>query len=350
MLRFIIWGFFRRKGIDLKWIINSKEHEITEAYYQADCIIGCGGGYINDNYKPAILGRLFNLWFGKFLGKPVMIYAQSLGPFNTRFYRFLSRCVFDRIDLIITRDVISKNILEDIGVTKTQIYANADAAILLEPARGNKTEEILDDLGLNKKDKPIIGITVRKWTFGFENSAEVNERFMRKIAKFADYQVESNKFSVVFFSTPISKGNYYATDMDTVDEIVSMMKYKEKVKSIINNYSPEELKRICGQMDIVIGTRMHSLILSSTMGVPVIGIAYEFKIRDYLESIGQEKYLCEFDNVTFEVLRDIVDNIWENKDEIKREIAINVKKLEEKALKNADLCAKLIRNEQNTYN
>lgn len=40
-------------------------------------------------------------------------------------------------------------------------------------------------------------------------------------------------------------------------------------------------------MDVVIGTRMHSVILSSTMGVPVIGIEYEFKIRDYLESIDK---------------------------------------------------------------
>ena len=349
MLRYIVWGFFRRSDIDFKWILNSKEHETAEAYHQADIIIGCGGGYINDNYKPAILGRLFNLWFGKFLGKPVMIYAQSLGPFNTRFYRFLSRYVFDNIDLITTRDVISKNILEDIGVTKTPVYANADAAILLEPSKGNGIEGILNDLDLNEKDKPIIGITVRTWAYGFENPVEVNERFMRNIAKFADYHVKLNKFKIVFFSTPINKGRYYSTDMDTVDEIVSMMKHKDKVKTIINKYSPSELKRICGQMDIVIGTRMHSSILSSNMGVPVIGIEYEFKIRDYLKSLGQEKYLFKFDDVTFEELRDMVDDVWKNRGGIKREMEISVKKLEEKALKNADLCAKLIENEQITY-
>jgi len=342
MLRYIVWGFFRKRDIDFKWILNPKAHEIAEAYYQADLIVGCGGGYINDNYKPAILGRLFNLWFGKFLGKPAMIYAQSLGPFNTRFYHFLSRYVFDNIDLINTRDVISKNILEDIGVTKTPIYANADAAILLEPAKGNGIEEILNDLDLIDKDKPIIGITVRKWAYGFDNPVEANERFMRNIAQFADYHVELDKFKIVFFSTPINKGRYYSTDMDTVDEIVCMMKHKDKVKTIINKYSPDELKRICGQMDVVIGTRMHSVILSSTMGVPVIGIEYEFKIRDYLKSIGQEKYLSKFDDVTFKSLRDMVDDVWKNRNEIKREMEINVKMLEEKALKNVELTINLL--------
>lgn len=343
MLRYIIWGIFRKREIDFKWIVNSKEREIAEAYYQADLIVGCGGGYINDNYKPAILGRLFNLWFGKFLGKPVMIYAHSLGPFNSRFYRFVTKHVLNGIDFITTRDVISKNILEELGVNETPIHVTADAAISLEPATGDKIEKILRGLDLSRKDKPIMGITVREWPYGFKDATKVNKRFMKTIAKFADYHIESNKFKVVLFSVIMDKKNYYFRDMDVIGKIISMMKHRDTVKVVVNEYSPEELKRICGQMDIVIGTRMHSLILSSTMGVPVIGIEYEFKTRDYLKSIGQEKYLCKFETVTFEELRDMVDDVWENRDKIKREIEINMKRLEGKALKNVELAAILIK-------
>ena len=343
MLRYIIWGIFRKREIDFKWILNSKEREIAEAYYQADLIIGCGGGNINDNYKPGILGRLFNLWFGKFLGKPVMIYAQSLGPFNTRFYRFLSRYVFNKIDLITVRDVTSKNIVEDIGVNKTPAYITADAAITLEPSN-KKIDKILKEELFNK-EKPVVGITVRTWRFGFKNPNEINKNLIYSIAILGDYLIEQNKFQLVFFSTVVDKGRYKSAgeDMETVLKIISMMKHKNKVRIIKSEYPPEELKRICGQMDIVIGTRMHSLILSSTMNVPVIGIEYEFKTADYLRSIGQEKYLFKFDAVTFDGLKDKVEEIWKNKETIKNEIRTHVKNLEEKSFENAELAAKLIK-------
>jgi polysaccharide pyruvyl transferase WcaK-like protein len=49
-----------------------------------------GGATLNDNYRPAIAGRLLLLWIAAILGKRVIIYNQSIGPFNSFLYRRLA--------------------------------------------------------------------------------------------------------------------------------------------------------------------------------------------------------------------------------------------------------------------
>ena len=97
-LYLLIGAFFYRRGIDLpgmKMLINRLS---LEPYLDADLIISTGGGFLNDFYTPANLGRFWGLYFTKMLGKPVVIYAQSIGPLNKPFYRWIARCVLNKVD------------------------------------------------------------------------------------------------------------------------------------------------------------------------------------------------------------------------------------------------------------
>jgi len=49
---------------------------------------------------------------------------------------------------------------------------------------------------------------------------------------------------------------------------------KHRVKLIRNEYTPEELKRIIGQFDLLISGRIHPIIHAFFMGVPSVGIDY----------------------------------------------------------------------------
>ena len=57
---------------------------------------------------------------------------------------------------------------------------------------------------------------------------------------------------------------------------------------------------IIGNMDLLVGVRLHSLIYAAIMGVPLIGISYDPKCTAFLNSVGLDK-LSTKENFTAEL-------------------------------------------------
>ena len=50
---------------------------------------------------------------------------------------------------------------------------------------------------------------------------------------------------------------------------------------------PRELMAFLSSLDLVVGMRLHSLVLASVMGVPCVGLVYDPKVRGFLETVRQ---------------------------------------------------------------
>ena len=59
-------GFLRKRISNL---FSDEENYTLQKYLESNLIIAAGGTYLNDNYKPTILGRLFELYLGKQFNK-----------------------------------------------------------------------------------------------------------------------------------------------------------------------------------------------------------------------------------------------------------------------------------------
>jgi polysaccharide pyruvyl transferase WcaK-like protein len=46
-------------------------------------------------------------------------------------------------------------------------------------------------------------------------------------------------------------------------------------------------------MELVVGLRLHSLILAAAMGVPMVSIDYDPKIAGFMEYAGMEEFMIE---------------------------------------------------------
>ncbi|HEX6462191.1 MAG TPA: polysaccharide pyruvyl transferase family protein [Candidatus Saccharimonadales bacterium] len=53
-----------------------------------------------------------------------------------------------------------------------------------------------------------------------------------------------------------------------------------------------------GELDVVIGTRLHANILATLAGIPCIGIAYRPKVLDFFKQHGLEEWCVEFDKLS----------------------------------------------------
>ena len=77
-----------------------------------------------------------------------------------------------------------------------------------------------------------------------------------------------------------------------------------QVETLRDHY---ELKAMYGELDMLVGTRFHSVIFALTAGVPCIGIAYEHKTRGIMRELGLERWVIDIEAVTADDLIPLVE-------------------------------------------
>lgn len=303
-----------------------KMREVRRAIKSCDLFISGGGSLLQDvTSTRSILYYLLLMNLAKRHKKPVMVYANGIGPINKKFNRFLTKRILNKVDLITLRDEDSKKFLEQLGVKNTNIHVTADPVFTLIPSTEERISEIFEIENI-PLERPMIGISVRQW--------KNNDELVSTIAKTIDYILGSYDVNVLLIPM------HYPEDLDI------SMKIKENVNRgncylLKEMYSVEDIMGIIKKMELIIAMRLHSLIYAATQGTPMIGLIYDPKIEGFLKFIDME-YMCHIEDIELVELYTDIDNVWKNKDNIRRNLMKKDEKLKEKALKNVKMALDLV--------
>ena len=337
MIEYTLW-LLLYKGLRLNtgFLIRNATDTVKE-YSDADWIIFCGGQYIT-NVGPGLLIALYEIIFSKLLGKPVMLYAQSFGPFNPKYARPLIKRILNKVDIITTREGISKRYLNDIGVT-APIFETADAAFLLPPIPREDALTLIEHEARIPKNELMVGLTAIPWYFPNEKS-EANkikkfENYLEALAGAVDYIIEKLNVHVIFFphvTLPPSND-----DRPISKEVFNRIENKSKVTVLTDDYSPEQLKGMYGCMSLFIGTRYHSCIFALSMNVPTIPIGYSHKAPGITKMLGLEDYLVDINTITTHDLISKIDKIGIERDEVKKKLEEKIRVMQAKSMDNVRL-------------
>lgn len=315
------------------WIIDTLN---AEPYYEADIVISTGGQFITDAYFPNKVGVLAELYLCTQLGVPVAIYGQSLGPFEDIAYEGLIRHVLNEIDLIMTRDEPSVEHLQKLGVTETPIHSLTDAAFTMPlDAEPKPLESFFNtEINLKEAEGPRISVSTRHWG-DFDEGSE--EEYFKAVAETVTWLIEEYDAHIVFASTCTGLAGYHTDDRVAAIDVMEYIP-NEKLNSIhlvTEEQTSQSLVKIYERMDLHIGTRMHSCILSILGGTPAVGIEYQFKTSGLYQKFDLEEYTVNIDNITEEKLKNIVSKALDEKGKIIKEIDKNMPEIKEYSQQNA---------------
>jgi polysaccharide pyruvyl transferase WcaK-like protein len=90
---------------------------------------------------------------------------------------------------------------------------------------------------------------------------------------------------------------------------------------------------VIGEADLCIGMRLHSLIYSTITNVPLIGIAYDPKIKSFMDYIGQT-HCMDIKNMSADEGIKHIDACHTDYEIIKQELSQSYARLREKACEN----------------
>lgn len=292
----------------------------------SNILISGGGSLLQDiTSTRSILYYLAIMFLAEILNKPIMVYANGIGPINKKLNRTLTKHILNKAELITLRDENSKETLVEIGVHK-EICVTADPVFTLKASDKTRVSEIFKMENI-PTDKKFIGIGLRNW----DNS----EEFVQTISRIIPYIVD--KYDVNIIVIPM----HYPSDLEISRDVCALSK-SEHCYIIENDYSVEDIMGIINELDLILAMRLHSLIYAATQAVPMIGLVYDPKITGFLESIEQPISLSTED-VKFEELCEKIQHVWENKDTITKELIVKRDELKDKALENISLALDILK-------
>ena len=246
--------------------------KVLKAIFQTDMLISGGGSLLQDvTSRFSILYYLAIIFLALILKKRVFIYSQGIGPIQSKFSRFLTGKLLQRVDGIAVRDEKSARLLEEIGVPPDCISVTADPVLRLEKADLSQGAEILSSLGIRRKEgRLLVGWAVKDAGTKFLDEIEKCVRFLKQEynadSVLIPFHYEQDAKVIKVLSQRLGSDAYYITDKHLTDEMLS----------------------IIGNLDLLVGVRLHSLIYAAVSEVPSIGISYDPKIDAFLESIGRQ--------------------------------------------------------------
>lgn len=283
------------------------------------CDILCiGGGNLlmtlnNNNYWAVKINRLVKL--AKKKNKKIFIISVGAGPILTKKSQKLFSDALNMADYITVRDENSKILLKDILNVKQHIEVSGDPALLLDNVRK----------GFTNKEKKNIAISIipfgKKDFFNLKWYKESNY-YMEMYEKLIVYLFNKNP-SIVFnlFSSAY-------TDYEVILQLEKQIKEKNKKITeenlkVVYIKSLDDLLEFYQKQDLVIGTRMHSLIIAFTQFIPIIAISWQDKVDGFMNYIGMSQHCYNLNNVS-----DELDRIYKESERLINESQKNKEKLQ----------------------
>lgn len=243
---------------------------IFRSLWQCDVLISGGGSLLQDvTSSRSLLYYLSIIFMGIFLRKRVFLYSQGIGPLRRKWVCSLLAKVLSHADIITVRDEKSRRLLLDLGV-RAPVFLTADAVLSLPQVPLEEGQRILEEAGISLKKK-TVGISVRNWI-----DAET------WIDQFGEYVslLQKKDINIVFIPMQCPE-----------DRTMAQQICKDRTQGIFyldRSFTAPELMSIIGNLDLLVGMRLHALIFAALMHVPFIGISYDPKIDNFLHSIGEE--------------------------------------------------------------
>lgn len=333
---------------------------INSDFQQYDVIIDLTTDGPNEHYGMFMaFFPLFNTQLALMSGKPTVISAASIGTFTKPLTKSLAKFVLNRVNLITVREEITRDYLKSFGIFFPKIYITADHAFLMRPAPEKRIDEIFKVEGIREIKRPLIGVnlSILIHKYAFPDIIDQDEKYSKYISiiiETLDYL--GRKFNGQILIIPHARGasslaaasaNAPKEDDRGISQRIYSKFKNDNIKLITGDYDADELKGIIGRCDLFIGCRMHATIASTSMCVPTIAMVYGHKSNGILgKMMGQENSLISVENYNSEELfPEIVskiDYIYENRDNIRKDLCNRSKTLEKKALLNGFYVKELI--------
>lgn len=235
--------------------------------------------------------------FAKQKNKKIFLCSIGIGPFKSKYQLRNLDEIINKVDFITVRDEQSFNYVKK---KNEECFLSIDPVILLDEFK--KTSVISNNIGIC-----IMDVRLNKMSqHDYEN------------------YIISMTNMIINLRKSLSKVQFFLYSTDTADY--------QAVYDVYNNLDTDRvsvrqvtdingLRQLYSHLDLILGTRMHSLIVGFSQGIPIVGISWQPKVVGFFEMINQSDSVFDIKNLEKkenEIIKLVIDK-FNNKERFSEE-------------------------------
>jgi len=296
-----------------------KAGPLISAITRSDLFLSGGGSLLQDvTSEHGIFYYLGVVRLAQLLGKKTMFVAQGIGPLRLARSRRLVSSVANKLDAITVRDSDSARLLNEIGVTQPPLEVTADPALLLEPVeRGPQAP------GFEGKN---FGVALRPWVGQDDLVNQVADACWK----------------------PLAESRALLFPMHTQSDLACAEQFAEKwhpVNKAVVCQTQSGLSGLLfniGSCRMMVGMRLHALILAAACGVPSVALSYDPKVAAFMASCGQGDAVYNLTQPDPSQLAEMVSCVWAERTVRSDALRVALPDLHLRAMRNVEVALNLI--------
>lgn len=258
-----------RKQYGLKAVPRFNFLKVISALKKGDILLSGGGSLLQDTTSTrSLIYYLSVMNLAKLMGKPVMLYANGIGPVRKAGNRSKVRRAVEGAAVVTLRDHSSAQELRAMGVNRPDLYVTADPVFRMDSASPARADELIAGAGL-PQGSPFVAVSVRDW--------EAAGDFPEKLAGVCDHLRRAHGLEILFLL--MQPG----VDRKTTERVQKAM--EEPSYLLENPCAPREMMAVLGKARLCLAMRLHTLIFAGRMAVPTVGLVYDPKVASFLEEL-----------------------------------------------------------------
>jgi colanic acid/amylovoran biosynthesis protein len=269
---------------------------------------------------------LHQIALARVLGKPVYLYAQSFGPFPGPGQQFLFRCISRLSSMILPRESISLAMARELGGSRARVEPVIDSAFLLpHPPKASIARWFP-----HGRPEIIVGMTAREW-LGGQKQAEYEHALVALI----EYILERGWGVMIIPQVTADRDD----DRVVGRRLAARVPAHAHLAVVEDELDFREISSLYASLDLLVGTRFHSVIFSLCAGVPCLAIEYEHKTSGILRDLGLGDWYLHIEDVRGPDLIAMFERLVTARHALKPRIASAVATARRQAERGADLIA-----------
>lgn len=268
---------------NLSWLVKVLPRPYRDTIKRmrgVDAVIQIGGSMFVDLYGLSHFELAFCAILSK---KPFLMVGQSMGPFNSRVFQFLTRELIEGCKKTYLREEISRELLNKIGANSNRYTGGGDTAWLV------RSNHVLSHAGSFYSEyfqgKRVVGITFRELAPFDRRLGITQAEYEQAFAEIIDSLVEKG-IHVIALSTCTGMESYHKDDRMVALRVANKLLKPEGFTVAMDEFDDRQLGVILSKCELLIGTRLHSAIIAMNFGTPALVVNYEHKSAGIMEKLG----------------------------------------------------------------
>lgn len=245
----------------------------------ADLVIIGGGNTMFGltKYTSSVERVLKIVEYVKSKKKLVFLSSVGIGPFKSQEQIEKLKKLLDQADYITTRDEQSFRYVDE---SNPNNHISTDPVIQLSYC--------LDRTEYTKKNS--VGVCIMDIKANKVSQKDYDKYILNMINLVKEINIIEPNKKIFLYSTDIN-------DYSAVDEVYYELKKYIQNLSKINITTIDELLNFYKTLDLVIGTRMHSVIVAFSQAIPTIGFSWQPKVDAFYQTIDDNESVFDINEI-----------------------------------------------------